>query len=94
MQPNNEEIIRETVDAEKYLRELLERLITLNATPQTLSNVVQALEIINRCYNDSPNLISGYIGHSYSPSQDISPLALKQIQEAVRDEMKKLKDIM
>ncbi|MEH2138571.1 hypothetical protein [Nostoc sp.] len=83
MQPNNEEIIKEIAGAEQYLRKLLKRLLALNATLQTLSSVVQALETINRSYNDSPQLISGYIGHSYSPNQELSASILEQIRKTI-----------
>ncbi len=37
MQPDNEEIIKEISNAEEYLRQLLVRLLALNATPRRRS---------------------------------------------------------
>jgi hypothetical protein len=86
MQPDNDQIIKEIGEAESYLRELLKRLLALNATPRNLSDVVQALEIISRSYSsDSPQLVGQYIGHGYSSNQELSNSIIEQITKAIKD---------
>ncbi|RCJ42083.1 hypothetical protein [Nostoc punctiforme] len=85
MQPDNEQIIKEISEAEQYLRSLLERLLALRATPRNLGDVVQALEIINRSYSDSPQLVGQYIGHGYAHNSELSPSSIDQIAKAIKE---------
>lgn len=50
MQPNNEAIIAEIAEAEKFLRKKLIELIKNGATTKTISVIVEALNIVSNSY--------------------------------------------
>lgn len=59
MQPNHEEITRILADAQAHLRGVLASLAGVNATPNTLSAVTEAIQNLNRAFyeqNINPDL--------------------------------------
>ena len=98
MQPDNDQIIKEIGEAEQYLKGLLRRLLDLNASPRSLSDIVQALEIVSHSYASESGHIGGSLlrrgyavggaaplSASISSDQQFSESTIEQIRKALKD---------
>ena len=88
--PKNEEIIALVCEAEKYLKVLIGKLVELNATPNTLRSIVEALSVINHSYMEHS------VYHVQSgcamPSEGLQEKILASLDELIKKQMQQEQD--